>query len=45
MEQKNKVYMYQTAVKWTAQRKGLCRGKVGWNNSMKATVTLEPVIR
>lgn len=27
MEQKSKVYMYQTAVKWTAQRKGLCRAR------------------
>ncbi|MBX3332435.1 MAG: OsmC family protein [Nitrospira sp.] len=29
MEQKNKVYMYQTAVKWTEQRKGVmsCAGK------------------
>ncbi|MBK9306981.1 MAG: OsmC family protein [Nitrospira sp.] len=29
MEQKSKVYMYQTAVKWTEQRKGLmsCAGK------------------
>jgi peroxiredoxin-like protein len=31
MEQKSKVYMYQTAVKWTEQRKGLmsCAGKPG----------------
>ena len=29
MEQKSKVYMYQTAVKWTEQRKGVmsCAGK------------------
>lgn len=29
MEQKSKVYMYQTAVKWTEQRKGImsCAGK------------------
>jgi organic hydroperoxide reductase OsmC/OhrA len=29
MEQKSKVYLYQTAVKWTEQRKGIisCTGK------------------